>query len=288
MFAILVLILIISPFFVGLIVMRLFGRHQQTAPPALLFHSISNEKRLDYSYLKPEVFAAYCDALSLGGKKAVTVSTYSSLPDVPEKPAQNIILAFDDGFEDFYHFALPILEKYKLKATVFIITDLIGKRTADDVFGPQNHLNESHIKEISRLGHEIGSHTCSHADLSLLGTKDLQHEIVDSKHLLEDLLGAPIKSLSFPYGSWSSKIWKYAKDHSYSNGIVYRRWRFGNGIIPALGAYAFDTVSDLFEKTDPYIQNSPALACARVMPHFAKGTSVWKFRESYSLFKKAG
>jgi peptidoglycan/xylan/chitin deacetylase (PgdA/CDA1 family) len=245
---------------------------------ALVFHSVSSEGRFGYSYIKPPVLDEFCSLLPQHHLSLKTISARSN-----EFPC----LTFDDGFEDFYTAALPVLEKHRLPATVFIVTGFIGRSGSGDIWKPRRHLSVEQIGEISRLGHEIGSHTRSHADLAMLDRKDLMAELADSRKTLEDIVSKPVTALSFPYGSWNPRVWRAALDAGYKTATAYR----GNhtpigGIIPTAGVYAFDSPEDILSKIKHPAGLSIAGARAAIMPHFARGTSLWKFRKNYRLLQQ--
>jgi len=77
----------------------------------------------------PEEFAAQLDYLREEGYTTITPQDYARArkgkQELPEKP---VILSFDDGYEDNYTNAYPILKKYNLKATIFIVTGFVSKR----------------------------------------------------------------------------------------------------------------------------------------------------------------
>lgn len=110
---------------------------------------------------------------------------------LPNKP---VVLTFDDGYRDFYTDAYPILKKYNVKATEYLIAGWTGYR---------NNMTEEQIKEIAGDGLvEFGAHTVDHAWLKGLPLKTLQYEVAESKNMLEDLLGKPVVSFAYPYGAF--------------------------------------------------------------------------------------
>jgi len=110
-------------------------------------------------------------------------------------PSNTIVITFDDGFMNFYQYAYPILKKYQLPATCFIIASKI--ESSDD-----NFMHRDILQEIIKDGIvSIGSHTASHKSLSQLGDKELLHEISGSKNIIEKKLGTPVDYFSYPYGT---------------------------------------------------------------------------------------
>lgn len=120
-----------------------------------------------------------------GGK--FSASSDSALPKKP------VVISFDDGYEDAYAAALPLLKKYDFKGSFAIITGKVG--TPD-------YMTWEHIKTLARGGMEILSHTISHSDLRLISDKKLEEELAGSKKILQDKLGVQIDGLVYPSGQY--------------------------------------------------------------------------------------
>ena len=105
---------------------------------------------------------------------------------------ENIIcLTFDDGYSSDWDFVFPILHEMGAKATFFVVTDWIGK---------PGFLSAEQIRKLHKSGMQIGSHSCSHPNLLGLDDSLLKGELINSRLILEDLLGEPITSFSLPFG----------------------------------------------------------------------------------------
>ena len=111
-------------------------------------------------------------------------------------PAKPVMITFDDGCLDNYQIAFPILKKYNLKATFFIVTDSIGRR---------GYVTWEQIIEMSTAGMGIYSHTHSHANLSTLGDSEIREELTMSKEILEEKLNKVVDILALPYGRGDNK-----------------------------------------------------------------------------------
>ena len=136
------------------------------------------------------------------------------------------------------------------------------------------------------MGYEIGSHTLSHANLTLLSDDDLVRELSESKKILEDLTGKQVTSLSFPFGRVNARVWKTAQALGYTAATSYASGKpVSPNIIPLWGAYSYDSVQDVINRAVRQPLFSQTVARGRLMPHFAKGSPMWKFRKSYSLFR---
>jgi peptidoglycan/xylan/chitin deacetylase (PgdA/CDA1 family) len=276
-----VIIVLLLPMAVGSTMWLLRGRHPCGAAPAgLLFHAITPRHYSHFSYTSPEKFNAVVQALARRQTPTATVREAAG-----QSPLRSLVLTFDDGFLNFYTHAFPVLETFGAKVTVFPTAGFIGLASDWDILPRREHLGKSHIREIADHGHEIGSHTMTHADLTKLRTGDLERELRDSKRVLEDITGKPVTSLSFPFGFWNKRVWETARRFGYTQATVCRfNGPLEAGLIPVLGVYSFDTLEDVFDKAFPRRGPSHSIARCNIMSHFAKGTPLWKFRAGYTLF----
>jgi peptidoglycan/xylan/chitin deacetylase (PgdA/CDA1 family) len=114
-------------------------------------------------------------------------------------------VTFDDGIRDNYEVALPVLERLGVKATFFVTTGYVGGLFPASV-GRCPMMTWSQIRELGRLGHEIGAHTVNHVKLTQVSPEVAAAEIVDSKRVLEDALGAEVVSFAYPKGRLDDRI----------------------------------------------------------------------------------
>lgn len=121
----------------------------------------------------------------------------------------SIAITFDDGYLEHAKLA-RLLAKLKIRATFYIITHL--KRFEGKSLLTQK---EELIAEIASLGHEIGSHTCTHRMLTKLDTMTLEIELRDSKKFLENLTGQEVIGLAYPYGVYNIKIIDTVRKYYY-------------------------------------------------------------------------
>lgn len=140
------------------------------------------------------------------------------LPDIVDHvqaaPPKPVVLTFDDGYEDFYWNALPILKKYHVKATIYIITNFIGRR------GNPPYLTVKELEEIRDSGLvEIGAHTLDHAFLKGLKIDVARKEIFGSKAALEKLLGIQVVSFAYPYGAFDKQALELTKAAGFTNAV---------------------------------------------------------------------
>jgi peptidoglycan/xylan/chitin deacetylase (PgdA/CDA1 family) len=136
-------------------------------------------------------------------------------------PSKPVVLTFDDGYADFAEHAWPIMRRHGFPGTVFVTTGWIadsGDRRAGEPF--DRMLQWSQIRELADAGVEIGAHTHSHPQLDQLGDDDLLRELKDSRADLEEHLGAPVRTMAYPYGYNSSRVRTAARAAGYHFAAV--------------------------------------------------------------------
>jgi peptidoglycan/xylan/chitin deacetylase (PgdA/CDA1 family) len=278
---------LLLPLAVGLFALLTWGRRQASAAPVhgLMIHDIRATRRLDLSYVTDPVFRQFLERLVKDGLRPVTLREYLTLlPDTSAAWHSLFILSFDDGSESFYTKALPVLEEHGMKAVVFPVVNLVDKTSSVDVFAAEPRLSRRQLREAAALGHEIGSHTISHPDLVRLRDADLDTELRDSRARLEDMVGQSVRALSFPYGSWNSRVWEAAKRAGYTCATAYRGdCRGDRTIVPVHGVYSLDTAEDMLARVRQSRSASIPLSRSFAMRQFSRGTSLWQFRRGYQL-----
>lgn len=132
---------------------------------------------------------------------------YSNLQGGKALPSNPIVLTFDDGYSSFYEAAFPLLQKYHLKATEFVITGVVDASP---------YLTWNQIAEMDKSGLvEFGAHTLHHSNLPSLSAKSINYEITGSKKDLEAHLKKPIHWFAYPYGSYNNFIIQAVQDAGF-------------------------------------------------------------------------
>lgn len=269
-----------TPLLLGSAATLLFGKRKSISNPypGLLFHSITPSPR-EMSHYPQSGFRRFCYQLRKHHYQPYTLNSISASP--PDR--KSLLITFDDGLQSIFRYGLPLLEEYAFKATIFCLSGYYGAQSHWDVFSNNTHLDKEQIRTLHTLGHEIGSHTRTHAYLPFMPEKEVKKELVDSKAELEDIIGSAVTSLSFPFGGWNRDIWQIAREAGYEKATLYRNHALSDDTLyPVSGVYRFDSPEDILRK----VNNRPPLSVVRartaMMAHFAKGTPVWLFRKSYT------
>lgn len=143
-----------------------------------------------------------------------------SLNEISRSNRKNLAaVTFDDGYLDNLTNALPIIERYKIPATIFVLGES-QNANRKELDNHKKLLSLKQIKELHKLGWEIGYHTRTHSDLRQMSDKKLLEEIKQSKEILEQKLGFKIRYFAYPRGIYSQNIIEIVKNAGYSNAFT--------------------------------------------------------------------
>jgi peptidoglycan/xylan/chitin deacetylase (PgdA/CDA1 family) len=183
---------------------------QTVSVPILLYHHIADDSTGNRYFIPPATFAQQMQWLHDHQYQTITISQLADAivygGSIPER---SVVITFDDGNEDVFKNALPIMQQYGYVGTAYIVVNYIGAEGFD---------TSDEINQLITAGWEIGSHTMSHADLTQDEGK-LQYEMGDSLIKLNQKFNVPIKSLSYPFGDIDSEVMFYASQAGYSSAV---------------------------------------------------------------------
>lgn len=135
-----------------------------------------------------------------------------------------VILTFDDGYEDNYKYAFPLLKKYGFKSIIYLLSHLdYNKWDVDVKENPEKKfklMDYKMIKEMEEYGIEFGGHTKTHQKLAELSFDEAAEEIYENKVALEDKLGHPLISFAYPYGSLNKNAKTLAENCGYQFAVA--------------------------------------------------------------------
>ena len=177
--------------------------------PILMYHSIEyTSDKNKRTVVNPEEFERQMKYLHDKGYNVIPIEKAVWYLEMKKKPPRKTVaITLDDGYENNYKFVYPVLKKYHIPATMFVIVNLIGK---------ENFLNWDEIKEMSDSGViDIESHTSSHPWLTSLSDEALKMELEGSKATLEKALGKREDYLCYPMGKYDERVKSAAKTAGY-------------------------------------------------------------------------
>lgn len=170
------------------------------------------------------MFEEHLKFLRDNGYHVITMADFLQFIDEKkELPEKSVMITIDDGYEGVYKGAYPLLLKYKFPATIYIYRNFIRK---DETF-KLGALTVAQILEMKKSGLiEVGSHSYSHMVMTRRGSMNdhdylafLDHEIVESKKAIEDMLGLTLDTMAYPFGAYSFETNAFVKKAGFRAGF---------------------------------------------------------------------
>lgn len=190
---------------------------QQYVAPILMYHSVNPlalpENRIAVSV---DNFERQMHFLKKHHYNVLTLERLADLIKHKKKiPPRTLSITFDDGYKDNYTYAFPILKKYNLPATIFIIVNEVGRQQGD-------RLSWQEIKIMQDSGLvTFGSHTLGSEPLiNIKSEEEIKRQIADSKKILEEKLGKRVVAFSYPEGRFNDKIRQLVMDSGYELAVA--------------------------------------------------------------------
>ena len=223
--------------------------------PVLMYHHINtipngfeDDAILFGLSVAPDVFDQQMSVLAERSYHTLTIDEYTNiLNGFSPAPQNSIMLVFDDGYQDNYEFAFPILEKYNLKGNFALVSG---------VMSTSEYMSWEGAQEIADSGHGIISHTTLHCSLATkivndgfvsfaaniensivepcpsfvfgggLTTGQVEYELSESKNTIEENLGISVSSFVYPFGNYNAQTVDILEQSGYTTAFT---------IAPSLG-----------------------------------------------------
>lgn len=175
-----------------------FWRPAKKGLLCLMYHHLGHTDKKDQQFpftITPENFQRQLDTLRKHGFTCIGLAQLRHARQTGQPlPAKPALLTFDDGYADSFTLLFPLLQKYRVPALIFLITDFIGQKPG--------YLTWQQVKTMQQSGLvDFASHTCSHARLRSLSDADILRELTQSKQKIETELGTVCDAFCYPFGS---------------------------------------------------------------------------------------
>jgi peptidoglycan/xylan/chitin deacetylase (PgdA/CDA1 family) len=233
------------------------GRSRCT-PLVLCYHAVSAtwENKLS---VPPEALRDQLKRLIKSGYKSAT------LADMARGGGELLHVTFDDAYRSVL-LALPICEELGIHATVFPCSAFAD--SGDSVTVPElrqevarnpkelETLTWDELRELSRRGVEIGSHTVTHPHLTAMTDAELEWELVESKRRIEGEIGRPCRFVAYPYGEHDLRVRQAARAAGYEGALALPLGTQWGDVfqIGRVGIYRFDSPLRVGIKTSRFFR----------------------------------
>jgi peptidoglycan/xylan/chitin deacetylase (PgdA/CDA1 family) len=242
----------------------------------LCYHSITRGWDEPLS-VEPDDFERQCALLARRGGVVPLAQVADRLAAGSALPPGTFVLTFDDGFADCAEYAAPILERYGLPATMYIVAGSVTDAgvpvnwvTGVAVADAPPLLSTDQICELHDRGWSVGSHSMRHDDLPTLTEAECLTDMVESRELLSDLLGEAVTTFAYPYGRHSPHVRRAAERAGYGCALALpdAAEEAGRFAVPRTGVYRGNGILRFRIKTNPLF---PKL---RAAPGYAAASSL--------------
>ncbi|ACX52714.1 polysaccharide deacetylase [Ammonifex degensii KC4] len=213
--------------------MRWLGAKESSARSSkaviiLMYHKVNPDPRAGGLGLRvpPEKFEWQMRYLKTHGYHVVSMEeAYDYLTRGKPLPPKPVVITFDDGYEDNYLYAWPILKRYGYPATIFLAADAVGSYNFFDAdYGrqPRNQmLTWQEIKEMATSGKiTFGAHTMTHPRLTKVDPERQRYEIFRCREVLGKKLGRPVDFFSYPYGDFDARVVELVKEAGFKGAVT--------------------------------------------------------------------
>lgn len=226
----------------------------------LCYHAVSEQWEAELA-VTPSRFEQQITFLLERGYQGATFHEAVTAPPAEKTMA----VTFDDGFRSVGEYAFPILARYGIPATIFVVTAFAASGVLLDWPGIDHWLGTpsaselvpaswSELRGLAAAGWEIGSHTCTHPHLTQCVDGELARELQESKQCCENELGVACRSLAYPYGDTDSRVEGAAAQAGYvaGAGLPAGRWGAPRALAwPRVGMWQGESLRRVRVKVSP-------------------------------------
>ncbi|MBI2865282.1 MAG: polysaccharide deacetylase family protein [Chloroflexi bacterium] len=201
---------------------------KQPSVPILMYHLVSPEPHHAFRKytVTPKAFASHMRWLALAGYHPIDMDGLADARagrmDLPSRP---IIITFDDGYRDCCDHAVPLLQARRFTAVFYLPAGLMGKMSGWllPTRGVEFPICDwQAVSKLKAAGFHCGSHGMYHPNLTSLSDDDCRRELAESRQLIEDHLGGPVRHLAYPYGLFDERVRNLAAETGYATACATR------------------------------------------------------------------
>jgi len=179
----------------------------------LMYHSIADRPG-HFNSVPPAVFKRQMGYLKAKRYPVVSLKTLAKRLADMETPGGAVAITFDDGYENNYTDAFPVLKEHGFPATIFVATDRIGS---------PERLTREQLREMESSGLvDVEPHSKTHPRLAEADDALAREEMRGSKETVENMLGKSADFFAYPYGSFSERTLQIARERGFRAAVTVR------------------------------------------------------------------
>jgi peptidoglycan/xylan/chitin deacetylase (PgdA/CDA1 family) len=202
-----------------------FLKKRESEIVILMYHRVNDN--VDHAIaVKKDNFLWQMDYLNRKNYKVISMNEAYNKISSNSIDGKFIVLTFDDGYEDYYCDAFPILEKYNFPSILYLVPGYVESGKVfwwDEKLGESRLMNWEQLQNLSKSNLiEFGSHTLNHKDLNCLDDKTLKFEMESSKKILEEKLKREIIHFSYPRETYSKEAEKLTGEIYKTGVLIYK------------------------------------------------------------------
>ena len=146
----------------------------------------------------PADFVAQMDWLRASGYHPIDLAELRSyFSERAPLPARPVVLTFDDGYDDFFAAAFPVLRAHAFRAVSYVVPGFLDR---------PRYMTSAQVREVDAGGVEVAAHTLHHVDLTKASPAELALEIQGSRNALEQIVGHQVLDFCYPSGKFDPAV----------------------------------------------------------------------------------
>lgn len=187
-----------------------------------MYHRVVPGLEKKYNHWHHVTIAKFQKQLKLIDRLGFTPITFTDYQLYKEDkltlPSKPIIITFDDGYEDTFKNAIPLMMEMGMKGVIYVMGNRKLKRATWEEKDEKDIcplMTDNQIRTAKEMGFEIGSHSMNHDVLSDLTDAEAKHSIKKSKEDIESIINGPVHSFAYPYGLFDKRVQQFVADSGY-------------------------------------------------------------------------
>jgi peptidoglycan/xylan/chitin deacetylase (PgdA/CDA1 family) len=193
----------------------------------------------------------------------VTMAALARMADGDTMPPGYAAVTFDDGFRSNYTTALPILSDLGIPATVYVTNSFIDGTSPWTGAGCDGAMmSPGQLRDLVAAGWELGGHTMTHADLSLLSYDECRQEIEQGVAELERVARAHVQTFAYPFGRYGPAALRAVRDAGLLAAVTtgsgsWSRFEMTRAMVGAADPLPI-VLLKLTDRYEPLLRSAPA------------------------------